>query len=203
MSEAGRRRLWLALVALAAGACVASLVRDVDTPWQVAAGRWILAHAAVPSRDPFSFTFHGAPWRDHSPLAQVTLALAHGAAGWAGVVAWQVVLTAALALAGVASAVRRGARVEIAASLALLALVAETAALAPRPSLLASLLIVFALDALLDVGARPGEPACVDVSRPSTRSCCRRTRRTRWCPSSRRRSSSRGWCAAIAGGRGG
>src|SRR5271170_6083240 len=59
---------------------------DGDTSWHIAAGRWILAHRAVPPVDPFSFTFAGKPWVAHEWGAEVVLALAWLASGWSGVV---------------------------------------------------------------------------------------------------------------------
>ncbi|HTX48809.1 MAG TPA: hypothetical protein VME40_05395 [Caulobacteraceae bacterium] len=81
-----------ALVVLSAlGVFIASLLdpsvfADGDTNWHVAAGRWMLAHRAVPSVDPFSFTFAGKPWVAHEWGAEVVLALAWLASGWSGVV---------------------------------------------------------------------------------------------------------------------
>ena len=65
----------------------AKLLNDPDTYWHIAAGRWIWAAGAVPSADPFSHTMAGAPWHAHEWLAELILAGAYGAAGWAGVVA--------------------------------------------------------------------------------------------------------------------
>lgn len=62
----------------------ARLFGDPDTYWHIAAGNWILQHAAVPQRDPFSFTMPGAPWVDHEWLGQVLIALAWDAGGWSG-----------------------------------------------------------------------------------------------------------------------
>jgi hypothetical protein len=63
------------------------LLNDPDTYWHIAAGRWIWAQAAVPTTDPFSHTLPGAPWLAHEWLAELILAGAYGALGWAGVVA--------------------------------------------------------------------------------------------------------------------
>src|SRR5215470_10766736 len=63
------------------------LLNDPDTYWHIAVGRWIWAHAAVPSTDPFSHTLPGAPWLAHEWLSELILAGAYGALGWAGVVA--------------------------------------------------------------------------------------------------------------------
>src|SRR5579871_3265249 len=62
------------------------LLNDPDTYWHIATGRWIWAHAAVPTVDPFSHTFGGAPWLAHEWLAGLIFAGAYGALGWAGVV---------------------------------------------------------------------------------------------------------------------
>ncbi|SOY55051.1 hypothetical protein [Cupriavidus taiwanensis] len=60
------------------------LLVDADTFWHIAAGKWILANQAVPSTDPFSFSFHGAKWVPHEWLAEVILAASHAWFGWAG-----------------------------------------------------------------------------------------------------------------------
>lgn len=63
------------------------LLGDPDTYWHIATGRWIIEHATVPAHDPFSHTMRGAPWTAHEWLAEVILALAFQAFGWAGVIA--------------------------------------------------------------------------------------------------------------------
>jgi hypothetical protein len=82
------------------------VLNDGDTWSHLATGDWILAHGAVPSVDPFSFTMAGAPWSAHEWLAELLLALAFRAAGWSGVV----LLTAAAAAAAVLILTRRVAR---------------------------------------------------------------------------------------------
>ena len=67
-----------ALTALVGGANLAidnSLFADGDTSWHIAAGRWILQHGAVPTRDPFSYSMPGTPWHAHEWLAEVPMAL--------------------------------------------------------------------------------------------------------------------------------
>ncbi len=66
---------------------------DGDTNGQVAVGQWILAHRAVPTVDPFSYTNAGRPWVAHEWLADALLALSYRLAGWSGVL----VLTGAAA----------------------------------------------------------------------------------------------------------
>ena len=62
------------------------LLNDPDTYWHIATGRWIWAHDAVPTADPFSHTLGGAAWHAHEWLAELIIAGAYGALGWAGVV---------------------------------------------------------------------------------------------------------------------
>jgi hypothetical protein len=75
-----------------------TILADGDSNWHVATGRWILAHHAVPTTDPFSYTAVGRPWVTHEWLSEVLMALSWRAAGWSGVV----VLTGACAAAAVA-----------------------------------------------------------------------------------------------------
>ncbi|MDP5238045.1 hypothetical protein Q9Q94_00795 [Uliginosibacterium sp. 31-16] len=74
------------------------LLNDGDTYWNIATGRWILDHGAVPATDPFSHTVRGQPWVVHTWLAAVLYALVFDAGGWTGVVA----LTAACYAAALA-----------------------------------------------------------------------------------------------------
>jgi hypothetical protein len=61
-----------------------SLLRDSDTYWHIAAGKWIIAHNAFPRVDIYSFTKAGEPWISTSWLAQVLYGEAFELAGWAG-----------------------------------------------------------------------------------------------------------------------
>jgi hypothetical protein len=60
------------------------LLNDSDTYWQVAVGRWILDHHALPRVDIYSFTRAGEPWTSSSWLAQVLFAASYNLAGWTG-----------------------------------------------------------------------------------------------------------------------
>jgi hypothetical protein len=71
------------------------LLVDPDTYFHIAAGNWIWTHHSVPSTDPFSMTMQNAPWIAHEWLAELILAAAYGAGGWAGVVAATAVAIAA------------------------------------------------------------------------------------------------------------
>jgi hypothetical protein len=101
------------------------LLADPDSFLHVAAGRWIGAHGAGPALDPFSATRGGAPWEAHEWLAELMMAGAFGASGWAGVVALTA-MALALAFAVLAAALGRrlapaGVALLLAASFLLLA----------------------------------------------------------------------------------
>ncbi|HZK91684.1 MAG TPA: hypothetical protein VFC56_16205 [Stellaceae bacterium] len=68
-----------------------ALLHDPDTYLHIAAGRWMLAHAALPAADPFSHSLAGAHWVASEWLGEVLLAAVYRASGWSGIV----VLTAA------------------------------------------------------------------------------------------------------------
>ena len=71
-----------------------ALLHDPDTYLHVAAGRWMLAHAALPVHDPFSHTFAGATWVPHEWLAEIVLAAVWALAGWSGLVLLTAILFA-------------------------------------------------------------------------------------------------------------
>ena len=72
------------------------LLNDPDSYWHLAAGRWIVAHGAVPHVDPFSHTMSGAHWIAFEWLSEVLYAAAFAVCGWMGVV---VLAAASIALA--------------------------------------------------------------------------------------------------------
>ena len=63
-----------------------ALLHDPDTYLHIAAGRWMLAHRALPTADPFSFTMAGRHWIAGEWLGEVVLAAVYDAVGWAGVI---------------------------------------------------------------------------------------------------------------------
>ena len=75
-----------------------ALLNDPDTYLHIAAGRWMLAHHALPLHDPFSHSMPGALWVCGEWLAELALAATYGRFGWGGVI----VLTAACAAAALA-----------------------------------------------------------------------------------------------------
>ena len=66
---------------------------DPDTYWHIGAGRWIIAHEAIPTTDPFSNSVAGTAWVPHEWLSEVILAAVYRYFGWAGII----LLTALLA----------------------------------------------------------------------------------------------------------
>ncbi len=63
-----------------------ALLHDPDTYLHVAAGRWMLAHHALPTADPFSYTMAGAHWAPSEWLGELVLAAVYDVAGWGGAV---------------------------------------------------------------------------------------------------------------------
>jgi hypothetical protein len=80
--------VWLpaALVGYAVCLFAPQLLNDGDTYWHIATGQWILLHHTVPTTDPFSYTFVGAPWVAHEWLSELIMAAAFRLGGWSGVV---------------------------------------------------------------------------------------------------------------------
>jgi hypothetical protein len=103
------------------------LLNDPDSYSHVAVGRWIMAHGAVPSSDPFSFSMHGAPWITFEWLSEVFYAAVYALSGWAGVVA-----LAAAAIALAVGLLTRFLLRELAPTPALLMVIAAMILLAPH-----------------------------------------------------------------------
>jgi len=60
------------------------LLGDPDTYWHIMAGRWIIAHHAIPHADIFSNSMAGAPWVAHEWLAETVFAPLYDRFGWNG-----------------------------------------------------------------------------------------------------------------------
>ena len=103
------------------------LLNDPDSYSHIAVGRWIMAHGAVPTSDPFSFSMHGAPWIAFEWLSEVIYAAVHALSGWAGVV---VLAAAAIALA--VGLLTRFLLRELSPTPALLMVIAAVVLLAPH-----------------------------------------------------------------------
>jgi hypothetical protein len=133
------------------------VLSDPDTYFHIAVGRWIIAHGALPTSDPFSHTIAGAPWLTHEWLGEVALALVYAAGGWRAVV----LLTAAcfaISLALFTRLLLRRAEPVLALTLALVAFNLVLPHCLARPHLLVlPLLIAFcaALFRARDDGERP------------------------------------------------
>lgn len=65
---------------------VPTALRDGDTGWHLATGAWIVAHASVPTTDPFSFTAAGHLWIAHEWLSELAMYASYRAAGWSGLI---------------------------------------------------------------------------------------------------------------------
>jgi hypothetical protein len=150
--------LIVALLALArAVAQPGALLHDPDTYLHIAAGRWMLAHAALPVHDPFSYTFAGARWVPHEWLAELAMAAVYGAAGWNGLVLLTIACFAA-SLALLTRFLLRSAEPFSALIAVALAATMVEAHLLARPHMLAMPLLVLWSGALLaarDAGAAP------------------------------------------------
>ena len=117
------------------------LLNDPDTYWHIATGRWIWAERAVPAVDPFFHTLAGAPWVAHEWLAELILAGAYGAAGWAGVVALAALAVAA-SLMLLIRALERFVRPTVALGAAAMGFFLMAAHLTARPHVLALPILV-------------------------------------------------------------
>ncbi|MCP4603735.1 MAG: hypothetical protein GY847_24995 [Proteobacteria bacterium] len=125
--------LFLALVGLLGGFTGFFRIRTFDTFFHLATGRLILDAGTVPNTDPFSFSFPGAPWHNHSPLFQVAITLVHQLAGFVGLSFFQVILAMALSVGVVWSGVRAGSGVRSAVVLGLLPALIFRGVIIPRP----------------------------------------------------------------------
>ena len=85
---AGKLLLIFLLVGFPIGLATApKTFNDGDVSWHVAAGRWMLAHHAIPTTDPFSFTANGQPWVAMEWLADLIYAGAYNLGHYTGLAA--------------------------------------------------------------------------------------------------------------------
>ncbi|HYM31857.1 MAG TPA: hypothetical protein VEU47_11180 [Candidatus Cybelea sp.] len=61
-------------------------LEDPDILMHIVAGRWMIAHVALPHADFLSYTATGAAWVTHEWIGEIATALAYDAAGWHGLV---------------------------------------------------------------------------------------------------------------------
>ncbi|OUL98495.1 hypothetical protein A8M77_31290 [Variovorax sp. JS1663] len=78
--------VWMCTVAVLIASHPNLVLRDADTYWHLAAGRWILEHGSVPTVDAFSHSMPGAPWTAFEWLSELVMVGVHRLAGWAGLV---------------------------------------------------------------------------------------------------------------------
>lgn len=147
----------VSLLAILLGTQSDSVLRDPDTYWHLAAGRWILEHGSVPLSDPFSHTLPGAPWVAHEWLSEVILTGIFQLAGWSGLV-----VAAALSFAGTLAYLNRFllARLEPLHALVLTGFAASllTAHLLARPHIFVWPLLAIWVGALVEAGERERNP---------------------------------------------
>lgn len=108
---------------------------DPDYYWHLEAGEYIVNHMALPSGDPFSYTFRGQPWALHEWLFEVALYAIFAAFGTSGVK----LLTAALGVLSTYIAYRAARRLlgasTLALALAIVFVAIQAGGFSPRPQL--------------------------------------------------------------------
>jgi len=131
-----------AVAGLAAAAAFAvtvfapQVLNDGDTFLHIAAGGRMLDDHAILFRDPFSYTFAGAPWDAHEWLAEIAMAFAYRGGGWSGLLLLFAV-AAALTAAVLSYVLGRWLAPKSQALATVLAMACMTGSLLARPHLLA------------------------------------------------------------------
>jgi hypothetical protein len=147
------RRLALALAVVAlVYAAIAGLrtVNDFDLGWQLATGRYVLQHHAIPATDVFSYTARGNPWI-YPPFSGVLFYLLWRAGGFAAL-SW-LGAAASVATVGLLLWAARGNRgASFSALLALIAVPVIAFRTAPRADLFTTLLFAAFLAILSKAG---------------------------------------------------
>jgi hypothetical protein len=114
---------------------------DVDYFWHVTTGRLIATTGAVPTTDPFSFTYAGGPWTPHEWLGELLIyELVARLGGSATLAIFGLVGGASIAV-GIAVARRRGIRVPAITGAAVLTAGVLVSYLTVRPQALSWLLL--------------------------------------------------------------
>ncbi len=133
-------------LALFAGFTLAAFgaIRSYDLFWQLATGRWIVEHRALPLSDPFALASEKTPWIDGEWLYEVALYGAHALVGLEGL-SWLRGLLAAAIFTIAFVATRRGS--ESALPVSAIAFAGAMPVLDLRPSGVAALMIVLMLAA--------------------------------------------------------
>ncbi len=129
------------MLALLGGVAAWFQIRTYDTMFHLAAGRWIIEHQSFPRTDPFSFTFAGTTWHNHSPLAQVILFWIHRPLGFFGLTAFQAVAAGTLVLVPLLCLRSQRRTPGFSLVLPLLPILAFRETLVPRPHVLGFVLL--------------------------------------------------------------
>src|SRR5262245_23060116 len=133
-------------------------LRDPDTYWHIATGKWMFAERAFPRQDVFSHTAFGQPWVNPEWLAQAILFVAYDPFGWRGLVLLCGLLTA-LTFALLYVLLARELRATVALGAAAIALLFASNHFLARPHLLTFPIIVVwtaFLARASEEGRRPG-----------------------------------------------
>ena len=142
--------------AVLVGTTLAKGLQDADYFWHLTAGRLIVENRAVPSVDPFSFTWQGQPWTPHEWLSEVLIHLVTSGIGATGAMALFGLLAGAIPLLHAYNLARMGVRTAAIG----LALALGTAVMLPyvtvRPQVLSWLIMAVLVWLLMSL--RPDRP---------------------------------------------
>ena len=133
------------------------LLRDPDTHWHIAVGRWIWESRSVPWIDVFSHTFAGEHWIAKEWLSQLIFHGAFAAAGWRGVAALTAIVIAA-SFALLFRWLRSRIYATAALVLTLLAFLLATGSLLARPHVLVFPILILWTGGLVEAAARGSPP---------------------------------------------
>jgi hypothetical protein len=118
-----------------------SLLGDGDTGWHIRTGQYILAHHAVPTADPFSFSRAGAPWFAWEWLTDVMYAGLFQVGGLKAIVLVSGLMIGLFAAIVLRYTLWRGANILVAMFTTLLAAGASSMHFLARPHLFTLLLV--------------------------------------------------------------
>ena len=121
-------------------------IRSYDLFWQLATGRWIAEHRALPSIDPFAVASDKVEWIDGEWLYEVALYGAHSLVGLSGLSIVKGLLAALIFTIAFLHA-RRDAETHVAFLASAIAFAGAMAVLDLRPSGVAALMVVLMLAA--------------------------------------------------------
>ena len=120
---------------------LATLLSDCDTGWHIRTGEWIVAHAAVPVRDLFSYSRPDAPWFAWEWLSDVIFAVLNARGGLAAVALFSILLVGLTSVV-LFRVLRRRASALVAVLVTMLAAAASSVHWLARPHLFTLLFTV-------------------------------------------------------------